>query len=219
MPARTLTRILVLLTVLSALLFVGGCAKTKTDAPSLGLKPGASQGGMPSAGTTDGAETPTTDPKKPGSADSTQGSTSAGSGTSAQGGTTGGGGEAGKGDTSGSGSSSQPGAAAKLIRIKWWNDTQAVPPKNPVIEFGGKRVRPKAGKSDTLAIGPCPVGRDLTFAIYPDGTAGKRIVATFRVEARMIADSEQDAIHVEVRDDRVRVLGNPIPNFERTFER
>ncbi len=219
MSARTMTRTLILSAALAGLLLLGGCSRERTDTPDLGLKPGASQGGVLSTDSTGGASAQTTDSKSPAGSVAGQGSPTSGPGAATQGGATSGSGDGGAGGSSGPGSASQSNTAAKLIRIKWWNDTQAVPPKNPVIEFGGKRVTLKAGKSDTLAIGPCPVGEDLTFAIYPDGTAGKRIVATFRVEARMIADSEQDAIHVEVRDDRVRVLGNPIPNFERTFER
>ncbi|MDZ4168899.1 MAG: hypothetical protein U1E26_04485 [Coriobacteriia bacterium] len=210
------TRAVAGLMALLLVLALAGCGKKEADAPELGLQPGASQGST-ATGDTGASATGTANPKTPSDPGAGgQAEEPGGQGTGTAGGSTGGntGGSTGTG-----GSGTAPSTAPKTIRIKWWNDTQANSPKNATIEFGGKSVKPKAGKGDTLAIGPCAVGKDLKLTIYPDGPSGSKLVATFRVDASMVADSEQDAIHIEVRDDRVRVLGNPVPNFEQSFAR
>ncbi len=232
-PARPLSASLLSGLALSGLalsgLLLSGCAGSKGGSPDIGLGPvGGVPGGIEATAPGDGANA--ANPKKPG--DGTAGAEPPGSSgqpgeSTAQGGggqpAQGGSGSSAPGNggaSSGSGSAgSNANTATKMIRINWWNDTRAKPPKNPVVEFAGKMVKPKAGKSDVLRIGPCPVGKDLKLVVMPDGPGGKRLVATFRVTRSMIADSEQDAIHVEVRDDSVRVLGNPVLNFEQTLAR
>ena len=90
---------------------------------------------------------------------------------------------------------------------------------NPEIVFGDSVYKPASGKSDVGSIGPAAVGRTLTLTVYPDGRAGKAIKATFEVTADMLSNSDVDAIHVEVSDAQVRVLGNPIPNFIQAYAR
>ncbi len=113
----------------------------------------------------------------------------------------------------------KPSTSAKTVRILWWNDTVNKPPKSPEIVFAGKSYKPASGKSDIGSIGPAAIERDLEFTIYPQGRAGKAFVATFRVTADMMSNSDVDAIHIEISDGQVRVLGNPIPNFIQAFPR
>jgi len=215
MKVPSLALVVVALLVSSAAV-VGCGSKKDSSSPELGFDSGAGTGSgvvaTGSAGATD-----STSPKTPGQ---TNGEDAAGSGAEpGQSGSNGSGSSGGTTGSKGSGDSGSASTAPKTIRVNWWNDTSANSPKNPAISFNGKTIKPKAGKSDVMTIGPCPVGKELKLTIYPDGTSGRKLVATFRVDASMVANSDQDAIHIEVRDERVRVLGNPIPNFEESFER
>lgn len=230
---RTRIASLSLLVLVAALaLTAAGCTRDKAPSARLGLdedgKPSASSTATESAS---GRASETTDsPKKPSATSSASGGSQTGgqSGASSGGSSSGGGsGGSSGGSTSGGSSSGDDGASdpktpatdGKTIRILWWNDTVDKPVASPEIVFGGKSYRPKAGKSDVGAIGPAKPGDQLTFSVYPDGRSGKSVPVRFEVTAEMLSNSDIDAIHVEVSDAQVRVLGNPIPNFVQAFSR
>lgn len=209
-------------------LTAAGCSRDKAPSARLGLaedgKPSASSAATKSA--SGGASETTGSPKKPSATSSASGGSKPGgqSGTSAGGSSSGG---SSGGNTSGGGSSGDAGAtdpktpetAGKTIRILWWNDTVDKPVASPEIVFGGKSYRPKAGKSDVGSIGPAKPGAELSFSVYPEGRSGKSVSVRFEVTDEMLSNSDIDAIHVEVSDAQVRVLGNPIPNFVQAFKR
>jgi hypothetical protein len=201
---------IILIALLLPIVLLAGCKATDETGVDLGLD--ATQGGSNATATASGGSLEGTgNPKSPTEA---QGDASApGTGGSTPGGSASG------GSASGGESGKVSDSKSKIIRILWWNDTMGVAPKNPEVVFDGKSVKPTSGRTATMRIGPCPVGKDLELVVYPDGRSGKKLAATFRVSAGMVADSEQDAIHIEVRDDRVRVLGNPVTNFEQSFAR
>lgn len=152
-----------------------------------------------------------------GSAQGSSGSTGGSGSTSGKTGTSGG---------SGSGGSGVSSSASKglTIKIMWWNDTVNRAPKNAEIVFAGRSYKPAAGKSDQGSIGPCPIGKQLELVVYPDGRGtaahpGTKLIAKFTVNAQMVANSETDAIHVELKDTGLRVLGNPVNNFVQSFSR
>lgn len=154
--------------------------------------------------------TKATDPaaQEPASGANSSGNTGGSTASGNTGGTTGG--------TSGGTSASAKGLTIKIL---WWNDTAERAPKNAEVVFGNRIYRPRTGKSDQGSIGPCPVGKPLKLIVYPDGRNGAKLEAEFTVDAQMVANSDQDAIHVEVKDTRVRVLGNPVNNFMQSFAR
>lgn len=207
-------RVLYVVLAFALMTTLAGCGSGEADAPELNLRPGEASSGLSEAATSATDATDSVNPKSPDTA------TPAGTGGQPVGGPSPG--SSGSGSTeskAGQKDSTKPSTAAKIIRINWWNDTQANPVDDPAIVFAGTTVRPKPGKSSVLSIGPCPVGKKLQLVVYPDGPSGQKMVATFLVTSAMVANSDQDAIHVEVRDNRVRVLGSPIPNFDQTFER
>lgn len=119
----------------------------------------------------------------------------------------------------GSGGSTSTDPNAKTVRILWWNDTDAKAPVAPEVVFGSSSYKPKAGKSDVGSVGPAKIGQTLTLTIYPDGRSGAAIKATFELTKDMSSNSDVDAIHIEVSDSQVRVLGNAIPNLVQSFSR
>lgn len=171
---------------------------------------------------TGSAEAPTGSVPVDGSSSaSTQGVPSAG-----QPGGTGGvqGGASGNGSGNGQGSSGSATGAAqsgstRTLKVLWWNDTASRTPKSPEIVFGGKSFKPRAGKRDSGSIGPIPLDRQVEVVVYPDGRSGPKLVAEILVDKGMTSNSDTDAIHVEVRDTGVRVLGNPVVDFTQSFSR
>lgn len=217
-----------LVLVVALALTVAGCSKDKAPSARLGLdedgKPSALSAATESA--SGGANETTDSPKKPSATSPASGGSQTGGQSGASSGGSSSGGNSG-GSTSGGSSSGDdgasdpktPAAAGKTIRILWWNDTVDKPVASPEIVFGGKSYRPKAGKSDVGSIGPAKPGSELTFSVYPDGRSGKSVSVRFEVTDEMLSNSDIDAIHVEVSDAQVRVLGNPIPNFVQAFKR
>ncbi len=141
-------------------------------------------------------------------------------------------------NTSGSGSSASPKPAPKPgtkpapkpgvkpstkpgmnVRIIFWNDTSSKPLKGTEIVAVGMSYKPSTGKTDTGSIGTVPYGEVVKLVVYPDGRSGKSVTVPFTVLKGMIADSEQDAIHVAISDGSVRVLGNAVDNFDQTLPR
>lgn len=214
-----------LVLVVAFALTAAGCSKDKAPSAKLGLdgdgKPSASSAATGTA--SNGAIETTDSPKKPSATPSaSSGSQSSGQSGSSGGSSSGGSsdGDTGGGSSGGNGSDPKtPATAGKTIRILWWNDTVDKPVSSPEIVFGGKSYRPKAGKSDVGAIGPAKPGDQLTLSVYPDGRSGKSVSVRFEVTNEMLSNSDIDAIHVEVSDAQVRVLGNPIPNFVQAFSR
>jgi len=195
-----------------------GCG-SKSAQTDLGLNAGkpAGQGTSDVGATTSAASGSANTAANPKATDSSNDAGTGGTGTSTSsksGGSTSG---SGKGATTGG--QTQASATGTRLKILWWNDTVNRAPSNAEIVFAGKSYKPAAGKSDSGSIGPCPMGKQLQLVIYPDGRKGAKLIAKFTVDSQMVANSETDAIHVEVRDTGVRVLGNPITNFVQSFSR
>lgn len=114
----------------------------------------------------------------------------------------------------------KPGESMTL-RILLWNDTESKAPKNLEVAVGSITWTPAdptvPNQSGDLA--GVAVGKDLQLEVYPDGRTGKKIVVTIRLTPEMRSGSDADAVHVEVRDDQVRVLGTPVDNFDVTAKR
>lgn len=107
-----------------------------------------------------------------------------------------------------------PTADKGYVVVKYWNDTQSKQAGDIEIVVGLNVWKPSADqKSDTRKLGPIALDETLEFVVYPDGRDGKKIVVPVTVTAGM-SGMDTDAIHVELRDDQVRVLGNPVANFQ-----
>lgn len=108
-----------------------------------------------------------------------------------------------------------------LVKVNFWNDTKNRKPSGASISVGS--VSPwKLDATKTRSskvIGPLPVATDLQLVICPDGPMGKRIAVTIRIDKNAKSNSDQDAIHVEIRDTSVRVIGNAVPNLDASFQR
>lgn len=127
--------------------------------------------------------------------------------------------------TTGAGVSSA-GASGKTqgtfyVKVSWWDDTEARSAKNCVVTWGesGSWSPEGPSRAQTARIGPFPVGRTSKFTVYPDGRGHRADVVKLDIKSSMVSGSERDGIHIEVRDDAVRVLGNPVFNFEVVFPR
>lgn len=124
----------------------------------------------------------------------------------------------GDGTARGSRASSPSQTARGYVVIKYWNDTVSNAPALEVA-VGEASWKPKSRvPSEAGRLGPIPLGRIVDLLVYPDGRKGSRISVSIKVDPEM--DSKDvDAIHVEVRDDKVRVLGNPLVKSEITAQR
>ncbi len=106
------------------------------------------------------------------------------------------------------------------VRVIFWNETQKRPATGFAIKLGNVTWSPDSNeKKQTRTFGPLPIDETLVLGLYPQGTKAARLVAELKLYRDMLPDSEQDAIHVDVRDDKIRVLGTPVENFEREFDR
>lgn len=107
------------------------------------------------------------------------------------------------------------------LRIFLWNDTAKRALKDPVVKWGtsGSWTIDSSMAAQTATIGPFRTGRTLKLTVYPDGESGKGSVVPFVITPAMLSGSERDGVHVEIRDDGVRVLGNAVENFERPYSR
>jgi hypothetical protein len=112
-------------------------------------------------------------------------------------------------------------AGTFYLRIMWWNDTKTRAAKNVVVDWGsgGSWSPDPALPSQAVTIGPFPVDTALSLTVYPDGKSGTKAVVPFTITPVMRSGTERDGVHIELRDDALRVLGNPVQNFERVFER
>lgn len=204
MRTRLLLPVIMLLAL--AMLALAGCA-TQGDEAKLGLTPGsaekatdgttASGGGAGSSG----AKSTATATEEPSSGGTNQQS------------------------SSGSGGTTKPTKQlttkqGMLVKILWWNDTKAKSPNGMEIMYGGKSFKPDTSRKDQIGtIGPVPYDTTSQLIIYPDGRNGKRIVATFKVDKAMKANSDIDGIHVAVDDTGLRIIGSAVTNFEQDYDR
>jgi hypothetical protein len=127
----------------------------------------------------------------------------------------------GEGSDSGTtGSGSTPGSGdvreTLTVRIKWWNDTVAAPPVGIEVVLGDVNWKPSnvSAEAATGRLSSAPLGSELFLDVYPDGRDGKRVRVPVELLAAMLPDSEEDAIHVAVSDDTVRVIGTPVLDFD-----
>lgn len=107
------------------------------------------------------------------------------------------------------------------VMLKFWNDTFGKPLTDCTVTLQGIGVaasyswKPATNvKSTTKILGPLPMDRPLTVVVKADGGSGKVVEATFVLDKTLVSASERDAIHIGVSDKDVRVLGNPVMNFE-----
>lgn len=155
------------------------------------------------SGSSDGAARSTATTKTAGSG-STGGSGSQTNQASSSGGSSGGQNSSGNG---------KPGAKTVYVVVKYWNDCERQQPDELQLVLGDASWKPKGEESQTGKIGPLAVGKTSTLVVYPDGPKGSKLVAKILFRKDMVA-SDRDAVHVEIRDERIRVLGNPVVGFE-----
>lgn len=117
------------------------------------------------------------------------------------------------------GEQSGPSVKKGYVIIKFWNDTAAEPPMKVVISADGASWKPNlAERSDVGKLGPVTLNKQIALTIYPDGPSGKAIQVPIKLDTVMDSN-DVDAVHVEVRDDGLRVLGNPVVDVEVTASR
>lgn len=107
------------------------------------------------------------------------------------------------------------------LKILLWNDTDTKAPDGLEIAIGSVKWAPADPtlKSQSGELGAVAIGKVLDLEVYPDGRRGKKITVKIKLTAEMRSGSEADAVHVEVRDTQVRVLGTPVENFDVTVDR
>jgi len=107
------------------------------------------------------------------------------------------------------------------LKILLWNDTDAKGPKNLEVAVGSVKwvLTDTAVPSVSGELAGLSVGTKLSLEVYPDGRSGKKIVVPILLTKDMRSGSEADAVHVEIKDDRVRVLGTPVENFDTSVDR
>lgn len=213
------------LTIAGVLLVAGGVAgvvATRSgDGSGSAATPSASSSdtATDTSGTPAGGQSATATSSSSSATDTAQSSTTTGSATT-NGGKTG----TSSGSTTpnpGKQTSSQDAVGDFYLRVSWWNDTQRKSPRGFTIKWGsGSSWTADAAKASEVAtIGPFVRGRALQLKIYPEGLDGSVATVPFQIGAKMLSGSKRDGIHVEIRDDNLRVLGNPVRNFELDFPR
>jgi len=125
------------------------------------------------------------------------------------------------GDSGDDNGGTTPNAPSMTLMILFWNDTQAKDPKGFEVAVGTAKWVPSdpAVAKLTGEIKGLVIGKKLQLEVYPDGRSGKKILVPIELTKDMRSGSEADAVHVEVKDDTVRVLGTPVENFDVTVER
>lgn len=110
--------------------------------------------------------------------------------------------------------------ATMSVLVLFWNDTDAVDPVGARIAIEDASWSPDtSGESDAGSLAGLPFGEEIVLTIYPDGTEGAKLTVPVTFTPDMLPDSEQDGIHVEVSDEKVRVIGNAVANFDVAFDR
>lgn len=117
--------------------------------------------------------------------------------------------------------SEKPAAKTMTVRILYWNDTESKPAASLIVSIGDAKWSPadKDAKSAVGSLAGLPFNQSLKIVVMPDGVGGKRIEVPVKFTTDMIANTAGDAIHVEVKDGTVRVLGTPVDNFDVTLDR
>jgi len=107
------------------------------------------------------------------------------------------------------------------LMILFWNDTESKDPKGFEVAVGTAKWVPADPtlRNQTGEIKGVVIGKKLQLEVYPDGRSGKKIIVPIELAKDMRSGSEADAVHVEVKDGTVRVLGTPVENFDVTAER
>lgn len=120
----------------------------------------------------------------------------------------------------GNGTTTQPAATMSLM-ILLWNDTQSKAPEGIEVAVGAAKWAPADSSlaNQTGVLKGIAVGQKLQLEVYPDGRSGKKILVPILLTKEMRSGSEADAVHVEVKDGTVRVLGTPVENFDVSVER
>lgn len=115
----------------------------------------------------------------------------------------------------------EPAAKTMSLRILLWNDTSAKPVKSLSVAVGATTWSPADAsvKSAVGSLAGLAFDTKLTLVVMPDGASGKRIEVPITFTPDMISNSEGDAVHVEIKDATVRVLGTPVDNFDVTQDR
>ncbi len=145
-------------------------------------------------------------------------------GTSTPGTTSGAASGSGAGSSSGGSTTSagvkKPVAAGMPMMVIFWDDTNSKKLTRAEIVIGASSFKPStSAKNSRKNLGPFAYGKKIDVIVYPDGRSGKKIVVPMVLDRQMIPKSEQDAVHVAISDQTVRVLGNAILNVDQSYPR
>lgn len=219
------TLLLVAAVTVAALMLAGGCRKDESTA-KLGLEPGAAATSPESSASSATSATSEAAGKSPTSSSATtaasNGNGSATGGAGASGSNSNKPGSPTGGTAKPSGPGTKPSAPVKTtaLKILWWNDTVSKKATGCEVAYGSAAFRPDVSQdAATGLLKAVPVGKTVNLVVYPDGRSGKKIIVPFKVDSYMKASTDQDAIHVAVSDDTIKVLGNPVEGFEVEFDR
>lgn len=98
------------------------------------------------------------------------------------------------------------------VVVKFWNDSSSKS-NDLEVRIGDAEWAPGRGTSNATKLGPIPLSKTVDLTVYPEGEDGGSFIVPIVVTAAM-SGLDRDAIHVELRDAEVRVLGNPVVGFE-----
>jgi hypothetical protein len=113
-----------------------------------------------------------------------------------------------------------PEGAVMDVVVLFWNDTVDAAPEGAVVSLAGESYAPDTGgDSDEGKLEGLAFDTELELVIEPDGPGGARFVVPVTFTSVMESGSERDAIHVEISDAQVRVIGNAVENFDHRFDR
>jgi len=187
-----------------------GCSRSPKTSTDSGLAP-AERGAASSeesSGTTDTTAQKTSTPAATSSTATTTGAPS-GSGAGSNSG--------GSGTSTGS---NKPVAPGMPVMVIFWNDANSKKLTRAEVVIGASSFKPSASaKNSRKNLGPFAYGKKIDVIVYPDGRGGKEIVVPMMLDQQMVPKSEQDAIHVAISDQTVRVLGNAILNVDQSYPR
>ena len=106
------------------------------------------------------------------------------------------------------------------LRVIWWNDTVDTASTGAHVSMGYAVWDPDTDADSVRGLlKDVEVGQIVMLVVFPDGPDGIRIEVPLLLTPDMNPASDEDAVHVEVSDASVRVLGNPVDNFDVTFDR
>ena len=102
------------------------------------------------------------------------------------------------------------------LRVMWWNDTVSRAPEGFRIELAGGFWEPSehGSEHEVGRVEGVPAAGAVDLVVFPDGEEGARIVVPVQLDGAMVSDSEEDAIHIEVTDEQVRIVGTPLLDFD-----